>query len=138
MDTVLTVFRCCQPKSDQKRAELKGLFTAGGMVCLPTLRCIWSVCSQAAGAVHRHAALKAAIFTYADKLQRHTHICRQSRLHPSALYPMIPADSSRRVTAGSETKLEQRKVKPSRSHVFLKVSALFFPLQASSQSSGVI
>lgn len=63
----------------------------------------------------------------------HTHICRLSLLRPSALHPMIPVDSSRRVTAGSETKLEQRRVKPSRSHVFLKASIPFLPPQGSSE-----
>lgn len=84
---------------------------------------------------HKHAALKAAIFAYADEPEMHTHIyadCLPFR--PSALHPMIPVDSSRRVTAGSETKLEQRQVTPSRSHVFLKTSIPpFFPPQGTSE-----
>lgn len=38
---------------------------------------------------------------------------------------MISVDNCRRVTAGSENKPEQRQVKPSRSHIFLKASILF-------------
>lgn len=76
-------------------------------------------------AAHRHSALRAAIFANADKLEEHTHTVYADCLRPSALHPVIPVDSSRRVTAGSENELEQRQVKPSRSHVFSKASIPF-------------
>lgn len=49
--TALTISRCMsrlQEPSQTKWAELNGLSPAVNTACLPTLLCIWSVCSQAA------------------------------------------------------------------------------------------
>lgn len=99
---------------------------------LPAAPCIWSACSQAAGLRTDTQHLRLPSSPTQTGWGRHTHthiyICRLSLLCPSALHRMIPADSGRRVAAGSENKLEQRQVKPSRSHVFLKASIPFsFP-----------
>lgn len=78
-------------------------------------------------AVHRRAALKAGVFAYTDEQEKHTNICRLSLLLPSVLQLIILVDSRRRVTAGSETKLEQWQVKPTRSHVVLMPQYIYSP-----------
>ena len=78
--------------------------------------------------MHRRAALKAGVFAYTNKQEKHTNICRPSLLLlPSVLQLIISVDSHRRVTAGSETKLEQWQVKPTRSHVALMPQYIYSP-----------
>lgn len=75
----------------------------------------------------RHTALKDGNFAYTGKLERDRNLSSQSLLRPSVLQLMIPADSRRHVTAGSETKLQQWQVKPTRSHVFLMPRCIYLP-----------
>ena len=116
-----------QEPSRAKRVELNGLSPAVDAACLSTLLCIWSARSLATGPRTDMQHLELPSSPTWEVLEERTRMCRLSHLRPSALHPMIPADSSRHVTAGSETKVEQRQVKPSRSHIFLKASVPFSP-----------
>lgn len=111
--TALTISRCCLDFRSQARPSEQSwmafLLPLTRLVCQHY--CAYGLVSVFPGgpAAHRHAALQAGIFAYADTLEKHTHAnCLLSfRL---ARNPMIPADSSRRVTAGSETKLNKGRL----------------------------
>lgn len=106
---------------------MNGLSPAVNTSLLPALLCIWSVCSQVAGLYTDLQHLKLPSSPSHTSL-RSTRIYADCLLYVRLPYmSLIPVDSSRHVTAGSETKLEQRQVKPSRSHVFLKASVPFSP-----------
>lgn len=102
---------------------------------LPTSHCIWSVCSQVDGLYTDTRHLEMASSS-ARTSWKSAHILYKQTLCLSAAHTMIPADSSRRVTAGTETKVEHRQVTPSRSNVVLK-NPLPSPLVSSEISLSV-
>lgn len=126
--TVLTVSRCCLDFRSQagpsEQSWMAFLLPLTRLVCQDYCaygQCVprRPGCTQTCSTSSWHLCLR--------RQAGEAHTCKLSPFLPSALHPVIPADSSRRVTAGSETKLEQRQVKPSRSHASLKALILLCP-----------
>lgn len=116
-----------QEPSQTKWAELNGLSPVINTAGLPTLLCIWSVCSQAAWLRADVQHFKLASSPTQTSLRRAHMYAARLFFFPSVLQLRILVDRCRRVAAGSETKLEQWQVKPTRSHVFWKPQPSYLP-----------